>query len=115
MIDGFLKAFLSYYTLYSVIGLVIVGVTTVTYLGLWPVIIATLKTSAGRKAVLVAIGGFLIWIFSMFLYQKGKQAANDALKKNSQRLEDESNARREELKNLPPDKLADRAKPWLRD
>lgn len=115
MIDGFLKAFLSYYTLYSVIGLVIVSATAVTYLGLWPVIIATLKTSAGRKAVLVSIGGFLVWIFSMFLYQKGKQAANDALKKNSQRLEDERNAKDQELKNLSPDDLRKRADRWLRD
>ena len=106
---------LSWYTFWGIITLIISGSVALWFLGLWPVIIATLKTSAGRKAVLVAIGGFLIWAASIFLYQKGKNAANEALRKNSERLEDERNARAQELQNLPADRLADSAKPWVRD
>lgn len=106
---------LSWYTFWGVIMLLGSGATAMFFLGLWPVVIATLQTSAGRKAILVAIGSFLLWVASIFLYQKGKQAANEALRKNSERLEEESNARRKTLQNIPPDKLTDAAKPWVRD
>jgi type VI protein secretion system component VasK len=106
---------LSWYTFYAVIMAIISGSVALWFLGLWPVIIATLQTSAGRKAALVAIGGFLLWAASIFLYQRGKQAANEALRKNSERLEDERNARDQELKNLPADDLVKRGDKWVRD
>jgi hypothetical protein len=106
---------LSWYTFWAVIALSVSAVTATWFLGLWPVITATLSTSAGRKAVLIAAGGFLVWVLSVFLYTKGKQSAQDAIKKNSQRLEDERNARDQELKNLPPDQLRKRADRWVQN
>lgn len=106
---------LNWYTFWAVIALSVSAVTATWFLGLWPVITATLSTSAGRKAALVIAGSFLVWVLSIFLYTKGKQNANAAIKNNSQRLEDERNARDANLKNLPPDKLRDAANPWVRD
>jgi type VI protein secretion system component VasK len=106
---------LSWYTFYAVLFAILSGSVALWFLGLWPVIIATLQTSAGRKATLVAIGGFLLWAASIFLYQRGKQAANEALKANSARLEDERNKRDAELKNLSADDLVKRSDKWLRD
>lgn len=105
---------LSWYTFYAVIAMLVSGGVAIWFLGLWPVIAATLSTSAGRKASLVAAGGFLLWVASIFLYQRGKQAANEALRKNSERLEDERNARDQELKSLPADDLRKRADKWVR-
>lgn len=106
---------LNWYTFWGLIVTLISCATALWFLGLWPVIIGTLNTPAGRKAVLVAIGSFVLWVFSIFLYQRGKQKALDALRENSQRKEDERNQRDAELQNLPSDKLVDRSRPWVRD
>ncbi len=110
-----MDSLLSWYTFYGIIFLLISGSTALWFLGLWPVIVATLRTPAGRNAALVAIGGFLLWAASIFLYQKGKQAANEALKANSARLENERKKRDEELQSLPPDKLRERGNKWVRN
>lgn len=106
---------LNWYTFWGLIGLLISGTTAIWFLGLWPVITATLSTSAGRKAALIAAGGFVVWALSIFLYSRGKQSALDAIKKNSQRLEDERDARTKELQNLPADDLRKRADRWVQD
>ena len=106
---------LNWYTFWGLIMTLGSFAVAAWFLGLWPVIIATLNTSAGRKAVIVAAGGFLFWVFSIFLYTRGKQKALDALKANSQRMEDERNKRDAELQNLPADKLRERGSRWMRD
>ena len=90
---------LSWYTFWAVIALSVSAVTATWFLGLWPVITATLSTSAGRKAVLIAAGGFLVWVLSIFLYTKESKALRMQSKELSA-IEDERNARDQELKTF---------------
>ena len=106
---------LSWYTFWGLITFLISGSVALWFLGLWPVIIATLQTPAGRKSALIAVGGFLLWAASIFLYQRGKQAANEALRKNSERLEAEREKRDAEIKNLSPAEYDRRGNKWVRD
>jgi hypothetical protein len=96
---------------------------TAIFAALWflaPGLVPTLLASKlGRQLAAIGAAIFALWLAFVAVAKrgerKGAQKINDQLKENSEKLETNRNTRDAELKKLPPDKLVERSKPWLRD
>lgn len=105
----------SWWTVFGLSGLLAGGTALAFFLGFGPVIIAFLSTKLGRWIALIGAGILGVLFLAAKVFAMGRQKERDQLKANSERKEQQRDALDAALKNLPPDKLVDRARPWLRD
>jgi len=81
----------------------------------WPAIVAFLSTPLGRKVAAGAAIAFSLWVAFTKAYSAGRKKELQAIKDNSERVEQERDRKAKELENLTPDQLRRRSAPWLRD
>lgn len=100
------------------IGSTFAALTAFAIAGWWfaPAVAAFfINTKLGRRIAVIGGAVFAVWLAFVAVFAAGRRKERDALRDASGRKEQERDARDAELKTLPPDKLVERAKPWLRD
>ena len=73
------------------------------------------QTSLGRKIAAIGAVVFAIWLVLVRVFAAGRKKERDQLQANSEQKEQERKNLDATLKSLPPDRLVDRSKPWVRD